>query len=149
MRWTPTVRRTSAPEADGQVVWSWLPDAGVKFRGSESFSGMTVANKPGHRGEHEAAVKTIARGMSGDSGVTCTLVCVFLLPFAHETVGASGARHSLRPHFGEGGNLRANLGRNAPRECESVSSRHCEERKRRSNPAFFAKGSWIASLRSQ
>jgi hypothetical protein len=28
------------------------------------------------------------------------------------------------------------------------TSRHCEERKRRSNPAFFAQ-SWIASLRSQ
>src|SRR5258708_8856538 len=31
---------------------------------------MTVANKPGHRGEHEATVKTIARGMLGVSGVT-------------------------------------------------------------------------------
>src|SRR5258707_15281303 len=31
---------------------------------------MTVANKPGHRGEHEATVKTIARGKPGDSGVT-------------------------------------------------------------------------------
>jgi len=23
-------RETSAPEADGEVVWSWRPDAGVK-----------------------------------------------------------------------------------------------------------------------
>jgi hypothetical protein len=27
--------------------------------------------------------------------------------------------------------------------------RHCEERKRRSNPAFLLRQSWIASLRSQ
>ena len=92
MRWTRRVRWTSAPEADGQVVWSWLPDAGVKFPGSESFSGMTVARKPGHRGGLEAAVKTIARGMSGDSGVTCTLVCALPLllhtrPRAHRAPG--------------------------------------------------------------
>jgi hypothetical protein len=32
---------------------------------------MTVANKPAHRGEHEASVKTIARGMPGCLGCTC------------------------------------------------------------------------------
>ncbi len=32
---------------------------------------MTVARKPGHRGEHEGNRKTIAWGMPGDSGVTC------------------------------------------------------------------------------
>jgi hypothetical protein len=90
--------------ADGQVVWSWLPDAGVKFLGSESFSGMTVAKKPGHRGGLEAAVKTIARGVPGDSGVTCTLVCASTTTYAHETAGASGAWHSLRPRFGGQGN---------------------------------------------
>src|ERR1700761_7972860 len=30
MRWQLTVRRTSARVADGEVVWSWRPDAGVK-----------------------------------------------------------------------------------------------------------------------
>jgi hypothetical protein len=46
MRWTPTVRLTSAPEADGEDVWARHPDAGVKFLGSEGFSGMTVAKSP-------------------------------------------------------------------------------------------------------
>jgi hypothetical protein len=39
----------------------------------------------------------------------------------------------------------------APGRCQyscGADRRHCEERKRRSNPAFFAQ-SWIASLRSQ
>jgi hypothetical protein len=37
-----------------------------------------VANKPGHRGELEAAVKTIARGMPDVSGVTVvTNACAF------------------------------------------------------------------------
>ena len=31
MRWTPMARLTSAPAADGQVAWSWHPDADAKF----------------------------------------------------------------------------------------------------------------------
>jgi hypothetical protein len=31
MRWTPWRARRSATEADGKVVWSWPPDAGVKL----------------------------------------------------------------------------------------------------------------------
>ena len=39
-------------DADGEVVWSWHPDADAKLaRGKLSL--MTVARKPGHRGEHE------------------------------------------------------------------------------------------------
>jgi hypothetical protein len=43
---------TNGTEADGEVVWSWRPDAGVKP--VELSPPATVANKPGHRGEHEA-----------------------------------------------------------------------------------------------
>jgi hypothetical protein len=47
--------------ADGEIVWSWRPDAGAKFRlrraepNRPTMRGdgeATVANKPGHRGEH-------------------------------------------------------------------------------------------------
>src|ERR1700730_2416215 len=48
------------------------------------------------------------------------LVCVFLCALAHETAGAACTRCSLRPLIGEGGNLTANLGRNAPRDREVV-----------------------------
>ena len=41
----------SAFPADGEVVWSWRPDAGVKS--VETIPPATVANKPGHWGEHE------------------------------------------------------------------------------------------------
>ena len=30
MRWTRLPRQTSEVRADGQVVWSWSPDAGIK-----------------------------------------------------------------------------------------------------------------------
>jgi hypothetical protein len=54
------------------------PDAGIKP--AEAILPMTVANKPGHRGEHEGSRKTIARGMPGNPGVTVvtTLVCFLL-----------------------------------------------------------------------
>ena len=44
------IARTNDTEADGEVVWSWRSDAGVKLAGKPQ---TTVANKHGHRGEHE------------------------------------------------------------------------------------------------
>src|SRR6266851_8009207 len=59
MRWTRKLRLTSAADADGEVVWSWRPDAGVKLAGS--IPPMTVARKPVHRGEHEVSRKPLRR----------------------------------------------------------------------------------------
>jgi hypothetical protein len=39
MRWTLTVLVTRAPDADGEVVWSWRLDAGVKPLGSRLLRG--------------------------------------------------------------------------------------------------------------
>jgi hypothetical protein len=47
--------RRAALIADGKVVWSWRPDAGVKL--AEEIPPATVARKPGHRGEHEISRK--------------------------------------------------------------------------------------------
>ena len=38
------LRLTSAADADGEVAWTWRPDAGVKLRGV--ICGVTVATKP-------------------------------------------------------------------------------------------------------
>ena len=38
-------RKTSARDADGEVVWSWRPGAGAKFRGINPDE-VTVARKP-------------------------------------------------------------------------------------------------------
>src|SRR5260370_33947142 len=110
---------------------------------------MTVANKPGHRGEHDISRKAIARGMAGVTGVTVvTRSRAFF--FAREAAGASSARHSLRPLMFRGRESKQNSGAmrgEIARFClqmigclkiESVAAppRHCEERKRRSNPFF-------------
>jgi hypothetical protein len=46
---SPDERRSLA---DGEVVWSWHPDADAKLARGK-LSQATVARKPGHRGEHE------------------------------------------------------------------------------------------------
>jgi hypothetical protein len=43
-------QQTSDVIADGEVVWSWRPDAGAKFRNDDCE--VTVAKEPGHRGDH-------------------------------------------------------------------------------------------------
>src|SRR5881392_2525063 len=68
-----------------------------------SFSGVTVAKKPAHRGEREVSRKAIAQGVSEcfrSPVCSCAPNAHFL---AHETAGAARTRHSLRPLFGEGG----------------------------------------------
>jgi hypothetical protein len=46
---------TRALEADGEVVWSWHPDAGVKFAPGASDGGK----KAGLRGEYEVSRKPL------------------------------------------------------------------------------------------
>jgi hypothetical protein len=42
---------TNSTKADGEVVWSRRPDAGVKS--AQAIPPATVTRKPDHRGEHE------------------------------------------------------------------------------------------------
>jgi hypothetical protein len=46
--------------ADGEAVWSWRRDRGVKL--ARSIALTTVARNAAHRGEHEISRNTIARG---------------------------------------------------------------------------------------
>ena len=57
------VLRTNSTKADGEVVWFWRLDAGVKLAGSVPLA--TVTTKPDHRGDHVISRKAIARGMPG------------------------------------------------------------------------------------
>jgi len=119
---------------------------------AKASRGRRWPKRPEHRGERDISRRTIARGVPGDSGVTCMLVCAFYSILHTRPRGASAARHSLRPYFGEGGNLRAYLGRRASRDRGSVFNRHCEERSDEAIHSFFdflGAAKWIASLRSQ
>ena len=90
--------------------------------------------------------KTIARGMPGDSGVTCTLVCALPLPLHTRPRGASGARHSLRPQSERAG-INEYLAKKAfgeiAKSCPAVFKSAAKQ------SSFPLAALWIASRRSQ
>jgi len=55
-------------EADGEVVWSWSPDAGINPR-VKSPGGRRLTS-PVLRREREVSRKTIAQGVPSDFGLT-------------------------------------------------------------------------------
>jgi hypothetical protein len=95
MRWTRAARLTGDAGCGRRSRVVLMPRRWHQV-GEKQFSPATVANKPGHRGEREVTVKTIARGMPGDSGVT---VVTNARAIYHTTRGCGriGARHSLLP----------------------------------------------------
>jgi hypothetical protein len=46
-------RKTGAAEADGEVVWFWRPDAGVKLAMMLRITPAMVTTSPAHQEEHE------------------------------------------------------------------------------------------------
>jgi hypothetical protein len=81
----------------------------------EIISRMTVANKPGHRGERAISRNTIVRGMPDVSGVTVvTNARVYYTTRA--AADAPSVRHSLRPLTSEGGTSRPNLAQKLRRD---------------------------------
>jgi hypothetical protein len=52
--------------ADGEVAWSWRPDAGAKLAMMLRITPVMGAREPGPQGEREISCKTIAQGMPGD-----------------------------------------------------------------------------------
>src|SRR5258707_14729385 len=145
MRWTRQRARRTRPEAYGEVVSFWHPDAGVKL--AEATPLTTVSIKRGHRGEHEVSRKTIARGMPVESvcPVVTMLVCLFLSHARLRVQRAPGIPCALSS-LGE--TVPAQLGRPAPRECEAVFEIMPVIARSESDEAihsYFA-AKWIASL---
>ena len=128
MRWTQAARLTRA--LNPRTAKSCGPDAPTL---ASSFADRNPRGDGGKKarltGEStKETVKTIARGMPGDSGVTVVTMLVCSFYFACEAAGASRARHSLRPLIEEGGRSQPSLARNKWRDRGPVSCRHCEER---------------------
>jgi hypothetical protein len=118
-----SVRLDEARDADGETVWSWPPDAEVKF--CETLAERRWLSKPGHRGERGIDRKPSRR--------ECRLLrpCLWSLPPAFFVAGGPW----VRPAPGIpcallilGAPLSVSPGHFVPREREIASYRHCEER---------------------
>ena len=111
---------TNSIDAHGQVAWSWHPDAGVKLALMRNAQRRRRWPKsPEHRGEREAAVPTIARGMPDVSAEPVVpAACIFFAggPWVRPAPGIPRALCL------EEGGPSAKLGHLMPRECETVSS---------------------------
>src|ERR1700759_5355590 len=75
--------QTNACRADGEVVWSWRPDAGVKLAMMLRITLMMVARKPGHQGELEVSCKPPRRESRVDPVEPVVLPPCFLLHGTH------------------------------------------------------------------
>jgi hypothetical protein len=94
MRWTRKLRRTSAAEADGEVVWSWRRDAGVKFVRSKLLAG-DGGKKAVHRGEREVSRKPLR----GESRVVSAHLWSFPCAFCAKSAAQGAAGASRHPAF--------------------------------------------------
>ena len=72
--------RRAARDADGEIAWSWRPDAGVKSRGMAMSAlrarravirAATEANKPGTPRRARISRKPLRRGCRSVFGCTC------------------------------------------------------------------------------
>jgi hypothetical protein len=61
-QWTLMALSTRSVVADGEAVWSWRLDAGVKLATMLRIALMTVARKPITGESTEKTVRTIAQG---------------------------------------------------------------------------------------
>src|SRR3974390_2897009 len=115
MRWTRLCRLTGGADADGEVVWSWRPLAGVKLATMLCIAPMTVTKTSWTPGRaRRKPLKPSRRECRNDptEPVVTMLVCS-LLP--HTRLRAQvGARHSLRPPLK--GDLQQSSGMAMPRD---------------------------------
>jgi len=94
MRWTRRYRQASDKGADGEIAWSWRPDAGVKSWRA-ILSKATGAIKPGTPGRARISRNTIAQGMPECSAYLSRLACV-LSSLLHARL-AGAFRHPAFP----------------------------------------------------
>ena len=91
------VSLTSGTKADGEVVWSWRPDAGAKLAERSANDGGKRARSPGRA--RRKPLKPLRREGRTVSVNLWRLRSYACFNFACEAAGATGTRLSLRPLF--------------------------------------------------
>ena len=98
------------------------PRRWCQVRGKQNFSWMTVARKPGHRGERGVSRKPLRReGRDASAEPVCS--CAFFCTLLHARPRVQRAPGFPCALFLSRAAIDAKLGRIAPRECGRTSSR--------------------------
>ena len=98
-----------------RTVKSCGPDTPTLVSSSRQGARMTVARKPGHRGERGIGRKPLRRESRIASAEPVCSCAFYPITIAHGTAGAARTRSSLRPLV-SWGEIEAKLGRSAPRD---------------------------------
>ncbi len=144
---TPAVGCPAETCADGEVVWSWRPKAGVKLRGGAHTDRCECRNHPRGDGGNrarltgESAKQPLKPSRREGRAVPAEPVVHPCAVFCARTAGASRRPAFPAPSFLKEGETIAKLGQNVPRECGGVS---CREAKMQELEAM-ARSSVIAS----
>jgi hypothetical protein len=139
MRWTlrrqaGSSRRTKTPQRTAKSCGPGAATLALSRRSNPSVTGARKAASPGRA---RISCKTIARGKPGCLGCTCQTRVHSLATFSTRCCGRSRRPAFPAPSVRKRANELAKLRRNhAVRMRAHVFPRHCEERKRRSNPAL-------------
>ena len=109
-------QRTNDDVADGEVVWSWRPDAGAKLAMMLRITPTTVARKPGSperaRRKPLKPLRREGRVLSAEPVVRTACFFIARGPWVRSAPGLPCALVNRR-----GPRLQAPLGRNASRDC--------------------------------
>ena len=96
------LRKTTGPDADGEIVWSWRPDAGVK-RAERSVRDRS--KKARFLGRARIRRKTVVQGRPGDSAFTCGSFPVLFYARGPRVRRAPGLPCALRSKEGHSGSI--------------------------------------------
>src|SRR5882724_1024870 len=98
MRWTCRGARRTRSMRTAKPCGPVPPTLGSSLR--DDCRGRRWLTSPEHRGEHGAAVNTIARGMPVVPAALSLLACAKCTVLLHaRPAGAASIRHSLRPPY--------------------------------------------------
>src|ERR1700744_218296 len=117
MRWTRLCRTTSGADADGEIVWSWPPDAEVKLRQT-----CVLRDDGGYQARTPGRTRISRKPLRRECRVVRRTCSPHSRAFfvAREAMGALFTRHSLRPLSSRDTTMH-HSGAFVPRECVGAS----------------------------
>ena len=95
MRWTRRSVRRALAVADGEAVWFWRPEAGVKFARRQRVARMTGSTKRWSPGRARISRKPLRGECRMIPVPRCEYWCAYLLPICAHQASVTGLEESI------------------------------------------------------